>query len=61
MSDSLKENQEAWIYAVNLNQIDGAYHPSALLTAMMKDEIQGNITFEEIVNKLKETYKKPSD
>ncbi|MEC2056163.1 hypothetical protein I6J18_01545 [Peribacillus psychrosaccharolyticus] len=44
MSDSLEENQKAWIYAVNLNQIDGAYHPSALLTAMMKDEIQGGIS-----------------
>ena len=61
MSDSLEENQKAWIYAINLNQIDGGYQPSPLLTAMMMDEIQGNITSEEIVNKLKETYKKTND
>lgn len=60
MSGTVDENQKAWIYAINLNQLDGAYQPSALLTAMMKDEIQGKITTEEIVNKLKKTYKNPN-
>lgn len=59
VSDSLEKNQKAWIYAINLNQLDGAYQPNALLTAMMKEEIQGNITTEEIVNKLQKTYKNP--
>lgn len=60
MSGTVDEIQKAWIYAIKLNQRDGAYQPSALLTDMMKDEIQGKITTEEIVSKLKKTNKNPN-
>lgn len=55
--DKLEEKQKPWEYAVDLNQIDGAYETSPLLTDMMEKEIYGDLSSDEIVEKLKQTYK----
>src|SRR4051812_22852059 len=39
--EQLEEKRKSWEYALNLNQIDGAYKPSPLLSDMMEKEIKG--------------------
>lgn len=57
--EQLEEKRKSWEYALNLNQIDGEYKPSHLLSDMMEKEIQGELTSDEIVEKLKQEYKRP--
>lgn len=55
--EDLEERRKSWGNALDLNQIDGPYEPSPLLSDMMEKEIHGEITSEEMVEKLKSAYK----
>ena len=55
--EQLEEKRKSWEYALNLNQIDGTYKPSPLLNDLMEKEINGELSSNEIVEKLKQTYK----
>ena len=55
--EELEEKRKSWDNAVHLNQLDGPYQPSPLLADMMEKEIQGVLSSDEIVEKLKQTYK----
>lgn len=57
--EQLEEKRKSWESALNLNQIDGEYKPSHLLSDMMEKEIQGELSSDEIVEKLKQEYKQP--
>lgn len=54
--EQLEEKQKSWEYALELNQIDGPYKPSPLLSEMIEKEIQGELSSDEIVKKLKQEY-----
>mgnify|MGYP007008944170 CR=1 FL=1 len=53
----LEEKRKSWEFALDLNQIDGPYKPSPLLSDMMEKEIQGKISSDEIAEKLRQVYK----
>lgn len=55
--EELEEKRKSWEYALDLNQLDGAYEPSPLLSDMMEKEIHGDLSSDEIVKKLKQVYK----
>ena len=55
--EQLEEKRKSWEYALDLNQIDGAYKPSPLLSDLMEKEIHGEISSDEIIEKFKQTYK----
>ncbi|HCX49594.1 MAG TPA: hypothetical protein DG757_11310 [Bacillus sp. (in: Bacteria)] len=55
--EKLEERRKSWEYAVDLNQIDGEYKPSPLLTGLMEKEIHGELSSDEIVKELKNAYK----
>lgn len=57
--EELEEKQKSWEDAINLNQIDGPYKPSPLLSDLMQKEITGELSSDEIVEKLKIEYKQP--
>lgn len=57
--EDLEEKRKSWENAISLNQLDGPYQPSPLLTDMMEKEIQGVLSSDDIVEKLKQTYKEP--
>jgi hypothetical protein len=46
-------------YAIDLNQIDGEYRPSPLLADMMEKEIHGELSSDDMIEKLKQAYKQP--
>lgn len=50
------EKRKAWSYALEINQLDGDYQPSSLLSSLMEKEILGEISADEIVKKLLQTY-----
>lgn len=52
-----EEKRKSWEYALDLNQIDGVYKPSPLLSDLMEKEIHGEISSDEIIEKLKQSYK----
>jgi hypothetical protein len=54
--EQLEEKRKSWEFAVDLNQIDGAYKPSPLLSDMMEKDVLGELTSDEIVEKLKQEY-----
>lgn len=55
--EQLEEKRKSWEYAIELNQIDGAYKPSPLLSDIMEKEIQGELSSDDIVEKLKQVYR----
>ncbi|KAB2328001.1 hypothetical protein F7731_26140 [Cytobacillus depressus] len=55
--EKLEDKQKLWKFALNINQIDGPYEPSLLLSNMMEQEIRGAISSDEIVQKLMLAYK----
>ena len=57
--EQLEEKRKTWEYAINLNQIDGEYRPSPLLADMMEKEIHGELSSDDIIEKLKQAYKQP--
>jgi hypothetical protein len=57
--EELEEKRKSWEYAFDLNQIDGEYKPSPLLSDLMEKEIQGEISSDEMVEKLKKAYAQP--
>ncbi|OIK06468.1 antitoxin VbhA family protein [Bacillus sp. MUM 13] len=54
-----EEKRKSWEQALELNQIDGHYEPSPLLSDMMEKEIQGELSSGEIVERLKQSYRQP--
>lgn len=57
--EELEEKRKSWEYALDLNQIDGEYKPSPLLSDLMDKEIQGETSSDEIVEKLKKACVQP--
>ncbi|WP_071394821.1 antitoxin VbhA family protein [Bacillus tuaregi] len=55
--EQLEEKRQSWEYALDLNQIDGVYKPSPLLSELMEKETHGEISSDEIIEKLKQIYK----
>lgn len=55
--EELEEKRKSWEYALDLNQLDGTYEPSPLLSDMMEKEIHGDFSSDEMVKKLKQAYK----
>lgn len=54
--EELEEKRKSWGYALDLSQIDGEYKPSPLLSDLIEKEIHGELTSDEIVEKLKSEY-----
>ena len=54
--DKINTRREAWDFAIGLNKID-RYTPSAEMLEMVEQEIRGDITTEQIVERLCEKYK----
>lgn len=54
--EKLEQKRKSWEYALDLNQIDGEYKPSPLLAGLMEKEINGKLSSDEIVRKLKNAY-----
>jgi hypothetical protein len=55
--EELEKKRKSWQFAQDINQIDGEYEPSQLLSDMMEKEIHGELSSNEIVKKLKQEYK----
>jgi hypothetical protein len=57
MSHSNKEKKrKAWKFARSINQLDGEYKPSDILSELIEKEINGEITADEIVKLLVKKY-----
>lgn len=56
--EELEEKRKSWEYALDLNQIDGSYKPSPLFNDLMEKEINGEISSDEMVKKLKQAYER---
>lgn len=55
--EQAEKKGESWRFALDINQIDGPYKPSPFLSDMMEKEIQGEISSDEIIEKLRQVYK----
>lgn len=53
----ITKKQAAWRYAIDMNKIDGL-EPSPELSIMIKKEIEGRMTDDEIIEALKQKYGK---
>lgn len=55
--EELEKKRKSWQFAQDINQIDGEYEPSPMLSDLIEKEIHGEISSNEIVKKLKQEYK----
>ena len=53
-------DEKTWKEAISTNMVDGL-EPSDYLKKLIEENIKGNITSEEIIEKLKEYYEERKD